>query len=250
MRIYFEPQESALCGQHCLNNLLQGNLFAASDLSDIALALDAQERSMVSNATPSLSHNVDETGNFSIQVIRTALKMYSIELLSWSSSEEKLTDPLQEELGFIINRQSHWFAIRKINGRWWNLNSTLERPQFISPTYLSAYLTQLRAENFFVFIARGIPPSIPEESSFSSSAGQYFEEQLLWGEGTQKPTGLVPFSGVAHRLGGVDETSSSEDADLARAIALSLGGVMDEEGRRKAAKDELRAKRLAALGTK
>ena len=251
MRIYFEPQESALCGQHCLNNLLQGHLFAASDLSDIALALDAQERAMGMTSGSSISHNVDESGNFSIQVIRTALKMYSIELLSWSSSDERLTDPLKEELGFIINRQSHWFALRKINGKWWNLNSTLERPQHISPLHLSALLSQLREENFFVFIARGNPPSVPVESSLGgSAAGRYFEEQSLLGEGGQKPSGLVPFSGMGHRLGGVDQTSSSEDADLSRAIALSLGVVVDEEAKRKSAKEEMRAKRLAALGMK
>ena len=248
MRIYFEPQESSLCGQHCLNNLLQGQLFAASDLSDIALALDAQERAMGVSSS-SFSHNVDESGNFSIQVIRTALKMYSIELLSWSSSDERMTDPLKEELGFIVNRQSHWFALRKLNGSWWNLNSTLERPQLISPVHLSALLSQLREDNCSVFIARGVPPPITD-SAAGSSAGQYFDEHALLSGGAQIPSGVVPFSGVGHRLGGVGDSSASEDAELSRAIALSLGLVVDEETKRKAAKEEMRAKRLAALGMK
>ena len=38
--VYHERQESALCGQHCLNNLLQNAYFTAPDLSDIALELD------------------------------------------------------------------------------------------------------------------------------------------------------------------------------------------------------------------
>lgn len=38
--VYHEKQESALCGQHCLNNLLQTAYFSAPDLSDIALELD------------------------------------------------------------------------------------------------------------------------------------------------------------------------------------------------------------------
>lgn len=42
--IYHEKQESLLCGQHCLNNLLQGPYFSAADLSEIAHELDAKER--------------------------------------------------------------------------------------------------------------------------------------------------------------------------------------------------------------
>ena len=34
--IYHELQESQLCGQHCLNNLLQGPHFTAPDLAAIA----------------------------------------------------------------------------------------------------------------------------------------------------------------------------------------------------------------------
>lgn len=248
MRIYFEPQESALCGQHCLNNLLQGPFFSASDLSDIALGLDAQERSMVTGSRSSSSNNVDEMGNFSIEVIRSALKMYSIVLLSWASSDERLTDPLREELGFIINRQSHWFSIRKINGRWWNLNSSLERPEPVSPLHLSALLSQLRAEHYYVFIARGTAPSQSEETLSALSAGRFFEEKELLGEETGEK--MVAFSGAGHRLGGEDGSSSVEEEEMARAIALSLGVAMDEEARAKTAKELMRAKRLAALGMK
>ena len=44
MLIYHEKQESMLCGQHCLNNLLQGPYFSAMDLANIAHDLDARER--------------------------------------------------------------------------------------------------------------------------------------------------------------------------------------------------------------
>ena len=229
-----------------MNNLLQGAFFSASDLGDIALGLDAQERSMVSGSRSSSSNNVDEMGNFSIEVIRSALKMYSIVLLSWASSDERLTDPLREELGFIINRQSHWFSIRKINGRWWNLNSSLERPEPVSPLHLSALLSQLRAEHYYVFIARGTAPSQSEETLSALSAGRFFEEKELLGEETGEK--VVAFSGAGHRLGGED--GSVEEEEMARAIALSLGVAMDEEARAKTAKELMRAKRLAALGMK
>lgn len=45
--ILHETQESALCGQHCLNNLVQQTTFGAVDLAELAQELDAQERSMM-----------------------------------------------------------------------------------------------------------------------------------------------------------------------------------------------------------
>lgn len=37
-------QEGSLCAQHCLNALLQNNLFSAPDLGEIAHRLDERER--------------------------------------------------------------------------------------------------------------------------------------------------------------------------------------------------------------
>ena len=43
MEIYHEVQDSLLCGQHCLNNLLQAPYFNPIDLADIAQELDNLE---------------------------------------------------------------------------------------------------------------------------------------------------------------------------------------------------------------
>ena len=51
MAIYHEKQFSSMCGQHCLNNLLQlGPYFGASDLANTAATLDAHERSLMLSA--------------------------------------------------------------------------------------------------------------------------------------------------------------------------------------------------------
>ena len=63
--IYHEKQESKLCGQHCLNNLLQGLYFTAPDLADIAFSLDERERKLLNEShLNTRSNNVDEFGNF------------------------------------------------------------------------------------------------------------------------------------------------------------------------------------------
>jgi hypothetical protein len=41
-------QDSLLCGQHCLNNLLQQPIFNFVDLSNIAIELDETEKKMMS----------------------------------------------------------------------------------------------------------------------------------------------------------------------------------------------------------
>eukprot|EP01031_Cornospumella_fuschlensis_P036483 gene36483-44260_t len=173
--VYHEVQESALCGQHCLNNLLQGPFFTAVDLATIAQDLDEQERLLGNQDSLRASANVDNSGNFSIQVLRTALQSFSgIDLRVWFQKSGHDADPTQQK-GFIVNRSEHWIAIRKIHGRWWNLNSTNERPELVSEFYLSALLQQLRDDNFTVFIADGDLPhqGDPDKTGlYGSSAGK------------------------------------------------------------------------------
>lgn len=53
--IFHETQEGLLCGQHCLNNLLQQSIFTAIDLSDIAIQLDAKEREIYADRNDNIS---------------------------------------------------------------------------------------------------------------------------------------------------------------------------------------------------
>ena len=134
----------------CLNNLLQSHVYSAIDLGDIALLLDQQEATLTGGKSgEGESANVDASGNFSVQVLRAALlQSHNIELVSWTGEAGRQTvDPLQED-GFIVNRREHWFAIRKINGKWFNLNSTQELPEFISDFYVAASMAQLRDDGF------------------------------------------------------------------------------------------------------
>ena len=45
--IYHERQEAMLCGQHALNNLVQGNVFQPGYLAEIAQQLDQMELHMM-----------------------------------------------------------------------------------------------------------------------------------------------------------------------------------------------------------
>jgi len=83
---------------------------------------------------------VDDDGNYNIQVLQEALKIYNIEIvpLKKNEAEELLKNSYDTLDAFIFNSTTHWFAIRKIDNVWFNLNScnSLPGPQIISDFYL------------------------------------------------------------------------------------------------------------------
>ena len=195
--IYHERQEALLCGQHALNNLVQTQTFTPDALAEIAQQLDQMEFNYMSAGNENGVHskdfiryvaegsgNVDESGNFSIEVLRSALL---------SMFELNLTNILQENIrqmeitnfeGFICNRASHWFAIRKINDRFWNLNSTKERPELISHFRLAAEIEALQHSGYSVFVVVEIgrlpKPAVGlEEADARGSAGRWWSETEL-----------------------------------------------------------------------
>jgi ataxin-3 len=293
--IYHEQQESALCGQHCLNNLLQGPHFTAVDLGEIAAALDNEERRLQGQQDMMnfQSSNVDDSGNFSIQVLKTALQQYcKSDLIPWhqgattAQRPEMMEAAHEKNLAFVVNRSEHWFTIRKIRQHWWNLNSTSERPEQVSPFYLSAFLTQLRAEGYSVFLVEGkIPecgdPETSDDYLSQSATGRWYEENELLGGGPagsskNKEAAVNPFQGKGNRLGGDPSQGNNngnnnnntdlmnamgdeydEELELAKAISASLeqqanppapsSTTSSEPAKPMNPKEEMRMKRLAAM---
>lgn len=244
--IFHEVQDSMLCGQHALNNLLQESLFTPVDLGDIAQGLDAQERrfmmeggTMTPDALKFLSENsgnVDESGNFSIQVLRVAIqRSHGIELSSWTADKGKKQAEMTAEQGFIVNRSAHWFTIRKIKNRWWNLNSTLEFPEAITEFYLTAFLSQLIGDGYSVFIAKGNVPIGGTKSfgSSSSSAAKWYTEKELLAK-TGQVAEVFSFPGEGRRLT-EKATSASQrlnqnDPDYLYAEAIKASMVNSDFG--------------------
>lgn len=171
------------------------------------------------------SVNVDASGNFSFDVLNSALKsIYNIELVSWIGEEGRSHVEPENEVGFIINHQEHWYALRKINNHWWNLDSLIERPEHVSPFYLSAYLAQLRNEGSSVFLVRGnLPESYSQQRDPLESNPQtlYWEESRLLGINKNNNIG----SGNMNRQGNLsnhnDNEDDEDDEDLMMALALS-----------------------------
>ncbi|KAK0461110.1 Josephin-domain-containing protein [Desarmillaria tabescens] len=183
--LYHEKQEdgSLLCAQHALNSLLRASIFTAPDLAEIARRLDAEEASYDDDLnTESASTNMDDTGFFSVQVLDTALKVWGLDLVGWRGEAMRSLSRhaifpsdtrYSTQLAFILNYQQHWYTLRRFGpaspvlaedsgiGHWFDLNSLLPEPRWISKTYLGMVLQQAEADGYSVFVVTQTDPSAP-----------------------------------------------------------------------------------------
>ncbi|KAL1507476.1 hypothetical protein AB1Y20_008312 [Prymnesium parvum] len=178
--LYHEKQLSAMCGVHALNNLLQGPHFGVGDLAEWAYQLDSRERALLApSAAPPPSPRVDPlTGNFNLDVLSAALRGLDVELTHADHAavaERVARGAEEEEEAFLCHVRSHWLALRKLCGVWWNLDSRLPRPLAVPHEALREALGALRARGESVFVVRrGGEPSLapPVRRGESFSAGR------------------------------------------------------------------------------
>lgn len=250
--VYHERQDALLCGQHALNNLVQQNAFSPGALAEIAGQLDQMEYNYMAQnnegGTSSKDYlkrmaegsgNVDESGNFSIEVLRSALmNLFNLELPNIRQKGVGDKVEVTEIDGFICNRASHWFAIRKINDRFYNLNSTLERPEIISHFKLAAEMEALQSAGYSVFcVLDSLPPPCSSEAMMDMGLPQYWwkEADLLSGKTDAMTRADDPWknTGGGRRLDGKSSASASggtnndmsgmtEEEMLQMAVAASL----------------------------
>lgn len=181
--IYHERQLGGLCGVHCLNNLLQGPRFGPGDLAEIGIELDEQEQALIRQQSSELLgasdfKNVDTSadgGNFNIQVLILALQRHGLRLLSSNHPDAKkpMKDPSSAAKAFLCQYRDHWFAIREVADCWWNLNSSRKRPAMVSPFVLAAWLAQLGAEGYSIFLVTG--SDLPEPAQPASEQRHHLE---------------------------------------------------------------------------
>jgi Ataxin-3 len=236
--IYHERQQALLCGQHALNNLVQGPVFSVGQLSEFAHQLDALELEyMAQNNEGGIrspdylrrlsegSGNVDPQGNFSIQVLKTAIQtQYNITLPHLTDSVLEGKDITQMQ-GFICHKSDHWFAIREIGGRFWNLNSMLELPVSISHFQLATEMKTWRNQGYTVFcIPSGIPPA-GGKNFVKHSIGWHRMSDLIQGKAT-KADPWEQMKGSGLRL---DGGATRNGGFSAAAQPISVEGLTEDE---------------------
>lgn len=250
--VYHERQLGALCGVHCLNNLLQGPRFGPGDLAEIGVELDAEERELLTRggdgeAEPTAAangssgglegqpYNVDSSadgGNFSIQVLARALERFGLELLpsKHPSARDLMRDPPSAAKAFLCQYKDHWFAIREVETLWWNLNSTRPRPGHISPFYLAAWLAQLGAEGYSIFLVRGADLPEPSEPQTDDSGREENLHEIYELLEKNQAGDDRPIAGG--EVADVDPVIPPDTCDPAESESLRLAQALASEGRR------------------
>ncbi|CAG8506215.1 13167_t:CDS:2 [Ambispora gerdemannii] len=241
--LFWEKQEGQLCAQHCLNSLLQGELFTAVDLSVIARTLDQAEQAALQEGAlpgqvipnPSIkSQNMDDSGFFSVQVLSEALKIIPI----GSEQCEGVRGHPDDEIAYICNLHEHWFCLRKFGGtptRWYNLDSLLRGPEWISQTYLGMLLSQLENDGYNIFVVRGTLPI--------SQADEYAAEHPEpLGRTKEKSHDDIDAAMIEAAIAASLENNSSSSSPI------SNNNQQDSEKSNETSIDEIRAKRLARFG--
>jgi ataxin-3 len=156
-------------------------MFTAVDLAQLASELDELERQVLIEGADGRtdgaellsflaqdSSNVAEDGNYSIQVLQRALQPFQLELERASPREAASLDRCT---AFIANQGEHWLCQRRIGNDWWNLNSLLDAPQFLSRFYVEAYLASLVDQGYDLFVVRG---ELPPPNDTLDGVGQWF----------------------------------------------------------------------------
>ncbi|GAA5945074.1 josephin domain-containing protein [Sporobolomyces koalae] len=157
--IYHEKQEpgSMMCLQHSINNLLQSELFSPASLADIATELDMLESAQLDPGTRLRgeyeSQNVDESGFFSVQVAEKALEVVGLRLVRWGSQELAHYHDKPEQIeAYVLNQHQHWFSLRRFaSNRFYNLDSCIPEPSWISETYLGLQLREFEMRGYSIF---------------------------------------------------------------------------------------------------
>lgn len=217
--IFHEKQEGSLCAQHCLNALLQGPYFTPVDLGLLAQKMDDEERLCMAECGEESeeyqrflqqpSQNMDDSGYFSVQVISSALEVWGLELVPYTSAEDRAREAYREPCSmsaYICHYKDHWFTIRRLGNQWFNLNSLLSKPELISDTYLALFLAQLQQEGYSIFVVFGDLPECEADQILA------FKPAVI----SAPRTRIVPIE------------VESDDNDIEKAIQLSLSGTTTE----------------------
>lgn len=194
------------------------------------------------------SGNMDDSGYFSVQVISSALEVWGLELVPYTSTEQRARDACtspDKMQAFICNYKDHWFTIRRLGHQWFNLNSLLSKPELISNTYLALFLAQLQQEGYSIFVVFGnlpeceadkllkINPAVPnlrssvpnEKSNEDEDLQKALELSLASSSKVEDPTPPM---------------QTDEEAELEEALKLSLQGFSQEESDSDSEESQLR----------
>lgn len=120
--MYWEPQSGTACGAHAVDSLLQEYYLLDGDKQDELLDKAANELN-INRGKLAKGINTYLDDKFVLWVMKN--KGYpAIEVTRDIQSNQMLPPPTPERTnGYLIAAPCHFYALRKIDGQWYNLNS-------------------------------------------------------------------------------------------------------------------------------
>jgi len=193
--LYHEKQIPNLCGLHAVNNLLQGSVFTRDEFDRVAQQLDQQERSMGMTFNPG-EGNYRGDGFYNVTVLQKTLLSRGFQMdVVMSGDWKKDAEKHMHEVGFIFNKEEHWFCYRRIHDEWFMINSTQHRPFHFHGRELGSAVNFAVSDGYGVYTVRGTYPPDAIENS------QPKLEEAVKGSGGTGPV-IIKFGGGGHTLGG------------------------------------------------
>ncbi|KAL7024121.1 hypothetical protein ACKWTF_012908 [Chironomus riparius] len=162
--IYHERQSLMYCAIHALNNLMQCKSFTKQQFDVICSELSSNY------INPHKS--VLGIGNYDINSIIKALESKDLTVIWYDKRREITKESIQidESYGYIMNlptdytfgfitipliKSRHWISLRKVNDKYYNLDSKLDKPKLIGDeeefvSYLKSEMTSNNKELFII----------------------------------------------------------------------------------------------------
>lgn len=176
------------------------------------------------------SGNMDDTGFFSVQVISKALALWNLDLISLNSTDGIATDirenPTKAQ-AYIFNMEAHWYCIRRFKCdpmhrspsnetyAYFNLDSLLSRPEYMSCSFLTEYLKQMQNEGYSIFVVSGDFPECTSEPI-----------KYLPNSASPAPSTFIDLTKSESKA-----SVSENDDDIQRAIQMSLADYSNKYDR-------------------
>merc|ERR1719343_1073108 len=129
-----------------------------------------------------------------------------MEMVTGEEVQSSKTDTAKE-VAFILNKQEHWFALRRIGREWFDLNSCLKTPRHYTDGDVRFHISDAVKQGYSVFAVRGAFPKCTLEED---------HKKLIEAvQGCGRPEqGYSLFAGGGNRL---DSSSSNQSKRVAPA---------------------------------
>merc|ERR1719476_1118390 len=119
---------------------------------------------------------------------------------------------------FILNKQEHWFALRRLGREWFDLNSCLKTPRHYNDSDVRFHISDAVKEGYSVFVVTG---------DFPRSALEEDHKKLVEAvQGCGRPDqGYSLFAGSGNRL----DSNSGSSGTAAPTAAAGGGSAQDAD---------------------